>query len=127
VPSYKSGQQQAGELLPEGDYPFKIEAATLKTSSAGNEMIELRLRLPKGGVAFDNLVFTDSSSWKIDQFRVSIGELILPDEQVEVYPSELLQKTGWAHIVVDEYQGKKRNKVGSYLEPKEGDGLPGLD
>ena len=127
MPQYKSGQQQQGELLPEGDYPFKVEAAVLKTSSSGNEMIELRLRLPKGGVAFENLVFTESSGWKIDQFRVSVGELVLPDEMVELNPSDCLDKTGWAHIVVDEYQGKKKNKVGSFLEPREGDGLPGLE
>ena len=115
MPSYKSGQPS--ELLPEGDYPFTVEAATLKTSSNGNEMIELRLRLPQGAVAFDNLVFTESSGWKIDQFRISIGEIILPDEMVEVRPSELIGNTGTAHIIVEEYKGKKSNKVGSYLEP----------
>lgn len=117
MPQYKSGQQQQGELLPEGDYPFTVEAAVLKTSSNGNEMIELRLRLPKGGVAFDHLVFSDSSGWKIDQFRTSIGELVLLDEMVDVAPAELIGKTGLVHIIVEEWQGKKRNKVGSYLEP----------
>ena len=116
MPTYKSGQPN-GEVLPESDYKFTVEKAILKTSSNNNEMIELWLRLPKGGLAIDNLVFTDSSSWKIDQFRISIGETVLPDEQVEINPSDLIGAEGVAHIIVEEYQGKKRNKVGSYLEP----------
>ena len=115
VPTYKSGQQS--DVSPEGDYPFTVEKAIAKFSSNGNEMIEVWLRLPNGGLAIDNLVFTESSGWKIDQFRTSIGELVLPDEMVEVLPSELIGKTGFAHIIVEEWQGKKRNKVGSYLEP----------
>jgi hypothetical protein len=116
MPTYKSGQQN-GDVLSEGDYKFTVEKAILKTSSNGNEMIELWLRLPNGGLAIDNLVFTESSGWKIDQFRISIGETVLPDEQVEVTPSELIGAEGFAHIVIEEWQGKKRNKVGSYLEP----------
>jgi hypothetical protein len=119
MPTYKSGQQPVSEILPEGDYPFTVEAAVLKTSSNGNQMIELRLRLPNGAVAFDNLVFTDSSAWKIDQYRISIGEMILPDEIVDVNPSEQIGKTGFAHIIVEEYKGKQHNKIGSYLEQDE--------
>jgi hypothetical protein len=117
MPSYKSGQQQQSDPLSEGDYKFTIERAIAKVSSNGNEMIEVWLRLPGGALAIDNLVFTENSGWKIDQFRESIGELILPGEEVEVLPSELIGKTGYAHIVVDEWQGKKKNKVGSYLAP----------
>jgi hypothetical protein len=116
MPTYKSGQQN-GDVLPEGDYRFTVEKAILKTSSNNNEMIELWLRLPQGGLAIDNLVFTESSGWKIDQFRTSIGEVVLPDEEVEVKASDLIEAEGFAHIIVEEYQGKKRNKVGSYLEP----------
>ena len=102
MPTYKSGQQSNGEVLPEGEYPFTVEKAILKTSSNNNPMIEVWLRLPKGGLAIDNLVFTDSSSWKIDQFRISIGETVLPDEEVEVNPSELIGAKGFAHIIVEE-------------------------
>ena len=80
-------------------------------------MIELWLRLPQGGLAIDNLVFTENSGWKIDQFRTSIGEVILPDEEVEVKASELIGAEGYAHIIIEAYNGKDRNKVGAYLEP----------
>ena len=117
MPTYKSGQSNGGSVLPEGDYHFTVEKAILKTSKNQNEMIELWLRLPDGGLAIDNLVFTESSGWKIDQFRTSIGETVLPDEMVEIKASELVEAEGYAHIIVEEWEGKKKNKVGSYLEP----------
>ena len=115
MPTYKSGQ--TSDVLPEGEYPFTVEKAILKTSSNGNPMIELWLRLPQGALAIDQLVFVESASWKIDQFRTSIGEIVLPDEQVDVQPSELIEAKGIAHVIIETWEGKKRNKIGSYLEP----------
>jgi hypothetical protein len=116
MPSYKSGQTSDG-LLPEGDYPFTVEKALLKESKQGNPMIEIWLRLPQGALAIDQLVFVQSCAWTIDQFRISIGEIIVPDEEVDIQPADLLGATGTAHVIVETWEGKKRNKIGSYLEP----------
>jgi hypothetical protein len=115
MPTYKSGQ--TSDVLPEGDYPFTVEKAVLKQSKQGNPMIEIWLRLPQGALAIDQLVFTESAGWKIDQFRVSIGEIIVPDEEVEINPSDILEATGTAHVIIETWENKKRNKIGSYLEP----------
>ena len=108
--------------FPEGDYPFIVKSSKPKTSKKGSEMIELILEVNNNGLSiqvtdylvFDGAVFTSA---RIDQFRTAIGEVILAGEEVDVLPSELLSKNGTAHLVVEEWNGKKRNKIGSYLEP----------
>jgi hypothetical protein len=104
--------------LPDGEYPFVVIAATLKNSKNGSEMIELVLDFPEGVRVWDNLVFVKSAFWKIDQFRRSIGELVLPEEEVDIAPSELVGKSGKASLVTETYEGRSRNKVASYIESK---------
>ena len=126
MPKYISGLS-ADSVSPEGDYDYNVEEAKLRTSKKGSEMIELSLSIGQNGHRItDYLVFGGAllSSAHIDQFRTSIGEVILPGEEVEINPSELIGKTGRVHIVVEEWNKQKRNKVGSYLEPEE---LPGLE
>jgi len=44
------------------------------------------------------LVFTAKASWKIDQFRASIGEAVVPGESAEVEALDLIGKVGVAEI-----------------------------
>jgi hypothetical protein len=115
MPRYISGQAGSG-TLPDGEYPFEVIGATLKVSKNGNEMIELVLQFPEGVRVWDNLTFIKSAFWKIDQFMESIGELILPEEEVDVNPSDLIGRKGKASLSTDTFEGRDRNKIGSYIK-----------
>jgi len=121
MPTYVSGQQR--DILPDGTYDYTVESAMLKTSKQGNEMIELQLRI-KDALVYDYLVFEPKSAFKIDQFRRSYGDPVLPGEVVEINPSDLEQKSGKCTVITEMWQGKARNKIGSYLEMETADELP---
>jgi hypothetical protein len=121
MPTYVSGQQR--DILPDGTYDFEVESAILKNSKNGNEMIELQLRV-KDNLVYDYLVFDQNAAFRIDQFRRSIGEQVLPGEIVEVSPSDLIDKKGKCSVITETWMGKPRNKIGSYLEPETADELP---
>jgi hypothetical protein len=85
-------------------------------------MIELSLRIvtnggEKGPLVFDNLVFTTNAFWKIDQFRESTGEKLIPGQQVVFNADDCLDRKGHVILTVDTYQGRSRNKVAEYIVP----------
>lgn len=81
-------------------------------------MIELKLKVePDGPVFYDHLVFTESSFWKIDVFRAAIGETVIANEEIEIVADDLIGRQGRARLVVEEYNGRKRNKVAAWLVP----------
>lgn len=114
MPSYNAGASGASSILPDGEYPFSVKACKLKTSSNGNEMFELILEFPMNCTVFDNLVFTDSSAWKIDQFRESIGHLIIPGK-INLNASDFIGQRGKAVLRIETWEGKKRNKIEAYV------------
>ena len=78
-------------------------------------MIELKLKTPEGSYLYDFLVFIASAFWKIDAFRAATGENVTPDEEVEITADDLVGRTGHARLALEEYNGKKRNKVAAWL------------
>lgn len=136
MPSYIAGQQsKRADFHKEGNYLLAVIGAEEKTSSKGSEMIELKLEVigpnipeGEGAILYDYLVFSESSAWKIDSFRRACGETIIEGKEVEIEASDLEGKTVEAHLVVEEFKGKKRNKVGDYIDPEadggEEEGMP---
>jgi hypothetical protein len=65
------------DMFPPGTYEAVVGRAEEKTSQAGNEMIELVLRVygPDGATipVYDYLISADSSAWKIRHFCKSAG------------------------------------------------------
>lgn len=126
MPSYTSQgvvESSRPAFLPAGKYTATVMNSEEKTSKSGNEMIELRLEISgddieegKGPIVYDNLVFTENSAWRIDQFRSALGEDIVEGAEVEVEPDDLLDARVSVTLSVDEYEGKKRNKVVQYEE-----------
>lgn len=117
MPEYTPGAQ---EILPEGDYDFTVDDAGEKESQKGNPMIELQLLIENNGSqirVFDQLTFTPSAFWKIDSFRIATGEKLVEGEKVNFTAEECLRRRGRLRLFVDEYLGKKKNKVESYLPP----------
>jgi hypothetical protein len=120
MPSYRSSEPTARpEFVEPGEYTVEVVNAEETVSQKGSDMIELKLRVqPSGATMFDHLVFMESVFWKIDSFRAATGESVTPDEEVEIQADDLIGRTGRARLTVEEFNGRKRNKVAAWLPPK---------
>lgn len=126
MPSYKSSEPSIRpDFVEAGDYTVEVLNAEESVSKQGNEMIELKLKAePSGVIFFDNLVFTENAFWKIDAFRAATGEAVVPDEDVEITADDLIGRRGRARLIVDEFGGRKRNKVVAWLPAKQTHSVP---
>ena len=103
-------------LLPEGKYSFEVAKAEKGKSKAGNDMITITLHVydGKGGArvfVYDWL--TSAFKKKVVDFCrcVGLSDLV---EGGELTAVRCLQRTGEVHLIQEEYEGKKRNKVDRY-------------
>src|SRR6516165_4333856 len=120
---YTPNQPGSGTAVPEGEYPFEVTNAEEKQSaSSGNDMIELTLKIDNGPTVYDYLTATDGSAWKLDNFRASIGEEVIPGIPVKIDPDKYIGKRGTCILYTDIYQGKKKNKVADYVVKISGPG-----
>ena len=120
MPSYRSSEPTSRpDYVEPGEYTVEVINAEETTSQKGSDMIELKLRVqPSGAVIFDHLVFTESAFWKIDAFRAATGETVTPDQDVEIRADDFIGRTGRARLTVEEFNGRKRNKIAAWLPPK---------
>ncbi len=115
MPSYI---QKENSLLPDGIYPFEVVGASEKVSNNNNAKIELTLEVGPDKVrVFDNLTFTASSSWRIDAFRLSTGDIIKGNIEVSIEAEDCIGRKGMCSIVTETYNGRTRNKVDAYILP----------
>lgn len=91
--------------IPTGRYTVEFFEPVVTTSNGGDPMIKIKLKIvdgkEKGRYAFDQLVFGDSSLWKIKQLLELVGSKLA--DGTNVTPEE----------VAAELNG---NKVSVYLE-----------
>ena len=121
MPSYTaSTPSERPDHVEPGDHPVEVIDAVESFSRSGHEMIELKLRTSAGSYLYDFLVFIPSAFWKIDSFRAATGEAVTPEDDVEIVADDLIGRTGTARLIVEEYNGKKRNKVAAWLASKAG-------
>jgi hypothetical protein len=120
MPSYRSSEPTSRpDYVEPGEYTVEVVNAEETVSQKGSEMIELKVRAqPSGATFFDHLVFTESAFWKIDAFRAATGENVTPDQDVEIRADDLIGRTGRARLIVEEFNGRKRNKIAAWLAPK---------
>ena len=121
MPSYTaSTPTERPDHVEPGDYPVEVIDANETVSKTGHEMIELKLKTSAGSYLYDFLVFIPNAYWKIDSFRAATGEVVTPEDEVEIIADDLIGRTGTVRLIVEEYKGKKRNKVAAWLAPKSG-------
>ena len=122
MPSYTaSTPTERPDFVEPGDYQVEVIDAVETISKSGHEMIELKLRTSPGSYLYDFLVFIPKAYWKIDAFRAATGEVVSPDDSVEITADDLIGRTGTARLTVEEYNDRKRNKVAAWLMPKPGE------
>jgi hypothetical protein len=119
MPEYEIGATR--RTFAPGAYWFKVNDAYLETSSKGNPMIVLDLIISgRNGEepieVTDYLVFSRDSVWKIDDFRLATGEMDLKSgETVSFEAQDCFDRVGYCSLIIDEYQGRRSNKVGGYI------------
>ena len=120
MPSYRSSEPTSRpDYVEPGEYTAEVVNAEETVSQKGSDMIELKLRLqPSGATLFDHLVFIESAFWKIDAFRAATGENVTPEQDIEIHADDLIGRTGRVRLIVEEFKGRKRNKVAAWLAPK---------
>lgn len=113
-------------LFANGEYDFEVMEATETNSKAGNDMIELVMRVynSDGGYTrvMDWLVSIDSVAYKIRHFAATIG-MIAEYEKGELKADKLVGKVGRCKLVIKkdktgEYPDK--NGIADYIKPAEG-------
>jgi hypothetical protein len=116
MPTYQANTPtERPDHVEPGDYEVEIVDAIETLSKSNHEMIELKLRTSAGSYLYDFLVFIPSAFWKIDAFRAATGETVTPEQDVEIVADDLIGRTGTARLALEEYNGKKRNKVAAWL------------
>lgn len=116
MPTYQANTPtERHDHVEPGDYEVEIVDAIETLSKSNHEMIELKLRTSAGSYLYDFLVFIPSAFWKIDAFRAATGEAVTPEQDVEIVADDLIGRTGHARLALEEYNGKKRNKVAAWL------------
>ena len=116
MPSYTSSTpSERPEFVEPGDHQVEVIDAIETISKGGHDMIELKLKTSSGSYLYDFLVFIPTAFWKIDAFRAATGEQVKPDQDVEITADHVIGRTGTARLTVEEYNGKKRNKVAAWI------------
>lgn len=116
MPSYTASiPNERPDFVEPGDYEVEVVNAIETVSKGGHDMIELNLKTSAGSYLYDFLVFIPTAFWKIDSFRAATGEVVEPDQDVEITADHVIGRTGTARLTVEEYNGKKRNKVAAWI------------
>ncbi len=107
-------------LLDDGVYDFEVMTANYRTSSTGNPMIELKLKVwdqaGKEYFVFDYLVATSKMMWKTKHFCDSVG--LSKEYETKKFSENLCPgKSGKVSII---FQSGKQKPDGTYYRDKNG-------
>lgn len=137
---FKDTEELHFELLPEGEYAFKImdaEEGIQKSRGVtnGSQYIECKIAVGRSGkivaIIKERIIFHDSMDWKTDQWlrciNFNAGKLGRGD-MVDITPETVIGCRGWAKIIQTIWEKKNEknevietktlNKVGNWLTSK---------
>jgi len=114
------------KVLEPGEYKFRIkEVFAFEESKNGNEYLPMYVEFPDdGGGCYENLVFTDTAKFRIDQLLKSIGKAPNLGERVSFEDPRWLEGCqGWAKVKKTTQDrgknaGKERNEIEAWLFEK---------
>lgn len=127
--SYTAGNPNAGgvaKAMAPGVYPLVITKADQKTSKAGNPMIALKFGVLKkdgstSGAVYENLVFSESCFWKVDQLLAASGNHPGEGEPIDLEAAEMVGWEVFAELGVEkDNKNNDRNCVLEFLDAKTG-------
>jgi hypothetical protein len=106
MPSYKQEEpKSSGAFFVEpGIYQVEIANAVEKLSAErqrddqGDHKGRASKRRRRAGDSRSSCVYRESFSWKIDQFLASIGQAVIPGEEVSIDADDLVGATGLAML-----------------------------
>lgn len=116
---------RGGNLHRDGVYLLEVTDVEGKTSQAGNDILNIRYSVIKGGSAsgpsiWDIITLTDAGMWR---WNMLMDALEAP-EGVDIDPETWLQgKQVHARITSEEWNDEDRNKVKAYLSPAKAEKL----
>ena len=109
-----------GFLVPEGEYTLKVIDAEEGFSQAGNEMLKPVFRVlfedgSEGPKVYENLVFSEKTKWRVDQFVAACGKHPGKGVKFDLFPAMIFGWTCRAKLKIETYNGKDRNKVAEFI------------
>lgn len=105
---------ESRQTPPEGDYPFKVLEAVAGQSAAKNDQIEVTAEIYKGEFkGYKGYIYfplQENSLWKLHAFLTALGEEV-PEDEMDVDLSELVDKEFVGVLTHETYNGRKRAKL----------------
>jgi hypothetical protein len=116
---FDAKQMKADLLIPAGTYKFRVVDAREKRSSAGNDMINMKLTLLVDGrdvKYFDSLILMPKMFWKIEHFCETVG---MPEkiEEGSLMAGDCWEKEGHIEIIqkANRETGVMENQTKDYV------------
>lgn len=133
MPKFNDSENKTFTILPEGDYVFRVIGFEVGISkggkTAGSDTYEVEVIFEgTGGRCWENLIDHPLTDWKIDTFLKSANVSLKAGTGFE-FTAERARSNGvpfvnpyglrgHCRVAVDEYNGKKRNKISIFYTDK---------
>lgn len=104
--------------MDEGEHLLTIEEAEVREGDKG-EYIAYKLVNEDGAAVWHNISLSENSLWNAKAWLEALGQEV-PDEEVEIDPSEHVELQLMATIELETYEGKKKPRIVDFW-PAEGE------
>ena len=121
-----TGVESGGTLVPEGNYTCKVIEVTYETGeNSGQPYLKWKHQVAtgpaKGGTLYDNTSLQPQALWKLKGLLECMG-IAVPAGKMKLMLPQYVGKTVGVEVMHEEYQGKTKARIASYLPPGGGSG-----